>query len=132
MRPSSQSTMEIDKSQLRKETIENPHWMKKYVRGTIAAAAVGVMAGWFYVARSMTDYWNPIKQAKCINQICQHGTLRLNLKESAYSWKPDVAAHYDSKSKRTYYDIFEGGFYFDHKINKFFYEPSKKALEHKE
>jgi len=123
--------MRIDKNQLRKRTLENPKWVKKYVRGSIVGAAIGLVAGWFYVARSITDYWNPIKQAKCINQLCQHGQLRLNLEESAFNWKPDVTAHYDSKTNRTYYDIPEGEFYFDHKINKFFYEPSKKSLEDK-
>ena len=113
--------MFIDKDKLRKETIENPNWMKKYKRGSVIAAMVGAVFGWEYSARAITDYWDPIKQAQTINQVCKHGDLALD--NEGFKWTPRIENHHDEDAKRTYYHSPDRELFFDHSNGKFYYTP---------
>ncbi len=109
----------IDKERLRKETIENPKWVRRYKRGTIAAAIIGAVFGWEWTARSFTDYWNPIRQVQTVNQVCEHG--KLELVSNGFRWTPNIESRFDSETNRTYYDSPDGEFYRDHNTGKFYY-----------
>jgi len=116
----------VDKKRLRRETIENPKWIRRYKRGTIAAAVIAMVLGWGWIARSFTDYWNPVKQAQTINQVCKHGKLEMVLE--GFKWTPDIESRFDAETNRTYYDSPDGEFYKDHNTEKFYYIPK----EHKD
>jgi len=111
----------IDKKKIRKEIIENPSWIKKHKKWTIATAIIGAILGWEYTARAFTDSWNPIRQVQTINQVCKYGKLELGLE--GFRWIPDIESRFYAETNRTYYDSFDGEFYKDHNTGKFCYIP---------
>lgn len=97
---------------------------EKTIQGRKVAIAGTLFAGasmWTFFARTLTDYWNPIRQISCVNQIVKCGELEWSI--SSWKWEPEVFAIRDLNHDITFYDIPKGNFYFNHKNKKFYYEP---------
>lgn len=92
----------------------------------LAVISLGALVGWECIARTFTDYWDPVKQVQTINQMCKHGDLSLN-SNWVYFWKPNVPSRHDKETGRTFYDSPDGEFYRSDTNGKFYYIPKPQA-----
>ena len=115
------------KEEIRRATIENPNWIRNYLKKSYIALGLGLVIGAQYTGHCVTEYWNPLKQFRTINQLCKYGTLSIesNFPHSYVTFTPSIP--YTEMENRITYDSPDGELYYNRETGKFGFNHSPRV-----